>query len=91
MARARVWAIKVESPQKERAQSHEAKGPLLMPTPFEPPGSDKTYEEQLADLAKIHKLQHDGFEHRLDMMLVLEDTLTNYRSKTGEMVKDEPS
>lgn len=62
-----------------------------MPIPFEPPNSNKTYEEQLEDVAKIHKMQRDGFEHRLDMMLALEDTLTNYRSKTGEMVKDESS
>lgn len=62
-----------------------------MPVPFDPPGSDRTYEEQLEDVKKIHKLQREDFESRLDMMLVLEDTLNNYRSKTGEMVKDEPS
>lgn len=62
-----------------------------MPVPFDAPGSDKTYEEQLEDIAKIHKMQADGFERRLDMMLVLEDALKNYRSKTGEMVKDEPA
>jgi len=62
-----------------------------MPVPFGPPGSDKTYEEQLEDIAKIHKLQADGLERRLDMMLVLEDILKNHRSKTEETIKDEPA
>lgn len=62
-----------------------------MPVPFDPPGSERTYEEQLEGMRRILKFQEDGIERRLEMMRVLEDTLKNYRSKTEETVKDEPA
>lgn len=64
-----------------------------MPLPID--NDAGSWDEQMAEIAKIHKLQKNGIEQRLDAITVvnevIDEMMRKRRFKTGELVTDSPA